>query len=316
MKKTKLCELLNIKYPIIQGGMVWVSGGKLAAASSNSGCLGVIGAGSMSLKVLESQILKAKYLTKKPLAVNIPIMYERAKEQIDLSLSLGISIFITSAGSPKKFTPYLKEKNAIVLHVTSSLALAKKCERAGVDGVIVEGFEAGGHNGREELTSMVLIPQTVKALSIPIIAAGGFASGGSVLAAMALGAVGVQMGTRFMMTQESRAHKNFKELLLSSKENSTMLMMKKHIPVRLVKNNFYDEIKKLEDSGADKEELIMALGKGRAREGMHCGDIENGELEAGQVCSSIQSILTVEQMVEDLVLEYREALELLCQAQK
>lgn len=307
MKKTALCELLNIQYPIIQGGMVWVSGAKLAAASSNAGCLGVIGAGSMKPDLLRSQILKAKDLTKKPLAVNIPIMYKDAEKQINTAIDCGIDIFITSAGSPKKFTSYLKSKNCIVIHVTSSPKLAKKCEDAGVDAVVVEGFEAGGHNGRDEITSLVLIPQTVKVVSIPVIAAGGFASGASVLAGIALGAQGIQMGTRFMMTTESRAHQNYKELLIKTTPESTLLTMKKHVPVRLVKNDFFDEVFKLENQGASKEDLIKCLGSGRAKAGMHEGDLENGELEAGQICSDIREIKSVQCVVDQIVQEYKEA---------
>ncbi len=312
MKRTAICELLNIKYPIIQAGMVWVSGAKLAAASANAGCLGVIGAGSMKPALLEEHITKAQALTNGPLAVNIPIMYHGAQEQIDLALKLGIKIFIMSAGSPKKFTTYLKEKKAIVIHVTSTPALAKKCEDAGVDAVIVEGFEAGGHNGRDELTSIVLIPQVLKAVNIPVIAAGGFAGGASILAGLALGAQAIQMGTRFMLTQESSAHENYKKRLIEATATDTMLTMKKHVPVRLVKNKFYDEIKELEDNCADKETLIEHLGKGRAKAGMLDGDIDNGELEAGQICSAIEDIPTVAELVTSLVNEYQLAKKALC----
>lgn len=307
MKQTRLCELLKIDYPIIQGGMVWVSGAKLAAASSNAGCLGVIGAGSMDMQTLEEQILKAQKLTNKPLAINIPVMYKNSDKQVELALKLGIKIFITSAGSPKKFTAHLKENNCTVLHVTSTPALAKKCEDAGVDAIIVEGFEAGGHNGRDELTSLVLIPQCRKVVNIPVIAAGGFASGASILAGLALGADGIQMGTRFMMTKESRAHENYKQKLIEATPSDTMLMMKKHVPVRLVKNDFYEQVKELEDKGASKEELQELLGKGRARLGMHEGDLAEGELEAGQICSAITDIPSVEDMVKNLISEYEQA---------
>ncbi|MBT4793490.1 MAG: nitronate monooxygenase [Halobacteriovoraceae bacterium] len=305
MKKTALCKLLNIEFPIIQGGMVWVSGAKLAAASSNAGCLGVIGAGSMNLQLLEQHLLKAKLLTKKPLGINIPIMYKDAKDQIDLALKHGISIFITSAGSPKKFTNYLKEKGAIVIHVTSTPEMAIKCEQVGVDAVIVEGFEAGGHNGRDELTSLVLVPQTVKKVSIPVIAAGGFSCGSSILAALCLGAVGVQMGTLFMMTKESSAHQNYKELLLHTSTTDTMLMMKKHVPVRLVKNEFYTGVQELESNCATKEELINYLDHGKAKKGMFLGQVGSGELEAGQICSNIDKIRSVSEVIQKLVEEYK-----------
>jgi enoyl-[acyl-carrier protein] reductase II len=308
MKKTQLCKLLNIELPIIQAGMVWVSGGKLAAASANAGCLGVIGAGSMKLELLEQHISKAQSLTKKPLALNIPIMYHGAQEQMDLAISKGIKIFITSAGSPKKFTKYLKDKNCIVIHVASSPELAVKCEQAGVDAVIVEGFEAGGHNGRDEITSLVLIPQSLQKVSIPVIAAGGFGDGKSIAAAIALGAQGVQMGTRFMLTQESSAHEKYKNLLTESESNSTMLMMKSYIPVRLFKNKFYEEINQLEKDCAPKERIIEHLGKGRAKSGMLDGDLENGELEVGQICSYLDDIPSVSDLVSNLKAEYNEAI--------
>ena len=312
MKKTKLCDELNIKYPIIQAGMVWVSGAKLAAASANAGCLGVIGAGSMKPKRLEQQIVKALELTASPLAVNIPIMYKDAKEQIDVALRLGIKIFITSAGSPKKYTQYLKEKNCYVIHVTSNIQLALKCQQANVDAVILEGFEAGGHNGRDELTSLVLLQEAYQKLDIPVIAAGGFASGASIVSALVLGAQAVQMGTRFMLTQESRAHLKYKNYLKESYLPSTQLMMKSVVPVRLVKNKFSDQIHEMERRCASKEELVEYLGRGRAKIGMHDGDLEEGELEAGQVSSLINDIPTVEELVKKLILEYDQAIKSLC----
>lgn len=309
MKKTKLCNLLEIELPIIQAGMVWVSGGKLAAASANAGCLGVIGAGSMTLELLDYHIKKAKSLTTKPLAINLPIMYDKVEEQIEIALKNDIKIFITSAGSPKKYTSFLKSKGAIVIHVTSTPELAKKCEDAGVDAVIVEGFEAGGHNGRDEITSLVLIPASVKKCSIPIIAAGGFGSGQSIVAALALGASGVQMGTRFMMTEESSAHKNYKDLLIDTHSQSTKLMMKELVPVRLVKNKFFEEIQALENNCAGADKLANHLGKGRAKLGMLDGDTDNGELEAGQVCSTITDMPKVQVLVEDLKREFNQAVE-------
>ena len=301
MLRTKITELLKIKYPIIQGGMVWTSGAKLAAASSNAGCLGVIGAGSMSLDLLDAQIKKAQSLTNKPLAVNFPIMYEKSQEQIDIALKNNIKIFITSAGSPKKYTQYLKDKGCIVLHVASNIQLAKKCEAAGVDAVILEGFEAGGHNGRDELTTLVLIPGASREISIPIVAAGGFSCARSILAGLAMGADAIQMGTRFLMTKESSTHDNFKKILKESPETGTKLMLKKHVPVRLFKNQFYNEIQKMEDSGATKEELIEHLGRGRAKAGILDGDLANGELEIGQIYSQIHNIPSVQEMVESLI---------------
>lgn len=311
MKKTSICDLLNIKYPIIQGGMVWVSGGKLAAAASNAGCLGVIGAGSMHPELLTKHISKAQSLTDKPLAVNFPLLYSKIEQQIQVALDLGIKIFITSAGSPKKFTKYLKENGCIVIHVTSSPVLAKKCEDAGVDAVIAEGFEAGGHNGRDEITTLSLIPQVVEKVSIPVIAAGGFADGKSVLAGLALGAQGIQMGTRFLMTKESSAHENYKNALLKSESDSTKLMLKEHVPVRLFKNKFYEDIQKLEDNCASVEKLKEHLGHGRAKKGMLEGDLLEGELEIGQICSLIKDIPTVEQMVNNLLKEYDDTTRLL-----
>ena len=304
MKKNEITKLLNIELPIIQGGMVWVSGAKLAAAASNSGCLGVIGAGSMKPPLLIEHIKKAKILTNKPLAVNVPILYQGAEEQIQVALDLGIKIFITSAGSPKKFTSKLKDKGCIVIHVTSTPDLAIKCEAAGVDAIVAEGFEAGGHNGRDEITTMTLIPQVVDAVSIPVIAAGGIADARGIVAAMALGAKGVQMGTRFLMTQESSAHDNYKKLLLTANSGSTSLMMKSHVPVRLFKNEFYNEVKKLEDKCASVEKLVELLGKGRASE-MHKGDMQRGELEVGQICSLIHDLPSVSEMIEKIKKDYK-----------
>jgi enoyl-[acyl-carrier protein] reductase II len=307
-----ITTLLPIKYPIIQAGMVWVSGGKLAAASANAGILGVIGAGSMKPDLLHQHILKAQGLTTHPerLAVNVPLLYEKSKEQLETSLALGIKIFITSAGSPKTYTKWLKDQGATVIHVTSSPELAKKCEAAGCDAIIAEGFEAGGHNGRDEITTMVLIPQVVDAVKIPVIAAGGIVDGRGMAAAMTLGAHGVQLGTRFVATIESSAHENFKQAILHSNPASTMLMMKKHVPVRLMKNAFFDEIKKLEDVGASEEEMVKVLGHGRAKAGMLEGDMVNGEIEIGQGCSMIHDCPSVEQVVNQLIADYNKTLSL------
>lgn len=312
MQTASLTKLLGIKYPIIQGGMVWVSGANLASAVSEAGGLGLIGAGSMKPDLLKEHILKAQSKTQKPLGVNVPLLYEKAEEQIQTALDCGIKIFFTSAGSPKKWTAYLQSKGAIVFHVTSSPKLALKCAEAGVNGVVVEGFEAGGHNGREEITSMVLIPQVKKLfleknIHIPIIAAGGFYDGGGILAALSLGADGVQMGTRFLMTKESSAHENFKNVLLNAKAGSTKLMMKATVPVRLFENQFAKEVQTLEESfhGEElKQKLQEHLGKGRAKNGMLLGDITNGELEVGQIISAIQNIPTVKEVVDDIMKDF------------
>ncbi|HXH73595.1 MAG TPA: nitronate monooxygenase [Bacteriovoracaceae bacterium] len=306
-----LTDFLPIKYPIIQAGMVWVSGGKLAAASANAGILGVIGAGSMKPDLLHTHIQKAFSLTLHPerLAVNVPLLYEKTQEQLDVALKAGIRIFITSAGSPKTYTSWLKDQGCTVIHVTSSPELAMKCEAAGCDAVIAEGFEAGGHNGREEITTMVLIPQVVDAVKIPVIAAGGIGDGRGIAASLALGAMGVQLGTRFVATVESSAHPDFKAAVLNANSGSTMLMMKKYVPVRLLKNKFFDEVKKLEDAGASKEELVKLLGHGRAKNGMLDGQLEDGELEIGQVCALVRDIPTVEELVERLIHETRRSIQ-------
>ncbi|MBG60843.1 MAG: nitronate monooxygenase [Peredibacter sp.] len=301
MKQNALTKILGIDYPIIQAGMVWVSGGKLAGAASKAGCLGVIGAGSMKPDLLRHHIQKAKSISDKALAVNLPIMYPGCPEQIEVALEEGIRIFITSAGSPKKYTQFLKDKGCVVIHVTSTPELAKKCEAAGVDAIIAEGFEAGGHNGRDEITTMTLIPQVVDAVKIPVIAAGGIGDGRAIVAALALGAQGVQMGTRFLMTQESSAHENFKNLLLNSTPGSTKLSMKELVPVRLFKNKFFEQVQELELKGASKEELQKLLGKGRAKAGMLDGDLDEGELEVGQICSLTKDIPTVGELVTNLI---------------
>ena len=311
-----ITTLLPIKYPIIQAGMVWVSGGKLAAASANAGILGVIGSGSMKPELLEQHILKAQSLTSRPerLAVNVPLLYEKSKEQIETSLRLGIKIIITSAGSPKTYTKWLKDQGVTVIHVTSSPELAKKCEAAGCDAIIAEGFEAGGHNGRDEITTMVLIPQVVDAVKIPVIAAAGIIDGRGIAAVLALGAHGAQLGTRFVVTKESSAHENFKQAILNSNAASTMLVMKKHIPVRLMKNAFYDEIKKLEEKCASEEEIVKVLGHGRARAGMLEGDMINGEFEIGQGCSLVHDCPSVAEVVEQLISDYQKTKSVLANA--
>jgi enoyl-[acyl-carrier protein] reductase II len=306
-----ITKLFKIEYPIIQGGMIWVSGAKLAAAVSNAGGLGVLGAGSMKPDVLREHILKTQSLTKNPFAVNIPLLYSGVEDQINCALGLGVKIFFTSAGSPKKFTSYLKEKGVTVVHVTSSPALALKCVEAGVDAVVAEGYEAGGHNGREEITTMALIPQVRKNIQIPLIAAGGIATGGAIVAALALGADGVQMGTRFLMTKESSAHENFKNLALTSLPHSTQMAMRATTPVRLLYNQFASEIKKIEETymGQElKEKLSEHLGKFRAMNGMLKGELEKGELEIGQVVSLIKNIPTVAEVMKELIDDYQKTL--------
>lgn len=307
-KRYLVSELFGIELPIIQAGMVWVSGGKLAAAASEAGALGIVGAGSMHPELLRQHLKKAKSLTKKPFAVNVPLLYSKVQEQIDIALEEGIRIFFTSAGSPKTFTSYLKDRGCTVVHVTSSPELAMKCEAAGVDAVVAEGFEAGGHNGRDEITTMVLIPQVVDAVKIPVIAAGGIGDGRGIAAAFALGANGVQIGSRFAATKESSAHDNFKEAIVKAGPGATMLSMKQLVPVRLLRNKFYDDITAMEASGASKEQLAEHLGKGRARKGMLEGDMDEGELEIGQVAGLIHDVPTVAALVTRLRQEYNEAI--------
>ncbi len=288
--------------------MVWVSGAKLAAAASNAGCLGLIGAGSMKSPLLKEHLLKAQALGAQSLGVNIPLLYHGAEEQIQVALDQGIKIFFTSAGSPKKFTPMLKDKGCTVVHVCSTPEQAIKCEAAGCDAVVAEGFEAGGHNGIDEITTMVLIPQVVDAVKIPVIAAGGIGCGRQIAAAYALGASAVQIGTRFVATQESSAHDHFKNRIINAHSNETKLMMKSLTPVRLMKNDFFKQVQELESKCASAEELQVLLGKGRAKLGMLDGDMENGELEIGQVCAQIKNIPSVKQCVQDLVREYHLAI--------
>ncbi len=304
-----ITELFNIQYPIVQGGMVWVSGGKLAGSVSKAGGLGLVGAGSMKPDLLREHIKKAQSLTTNPIGVNVPLLYHEADKQIQTALDLGVKIFFTSAGSPKKFTQMLKDQGAIVVHVTSSPELAKKCEDAGVDAIVCEGFEAGGHNGREELTTLTLIPQVKKVVSIPIIAAGGIATGEAIAAMMALGAQGVQMGTRFLMTKESSAHEDFKNYCLNAKPCSTFLRMKATVPVRLLDNQFSSQIKNIEEQFTGDElklKLEEVLGKGRARNGMLLGDINEGELEVGQIVSLIKDVPSVEEVMKRLIKDYNQ----------
>lgn len=304
-KGNEVCELLGIRYPIIQAGMVWVSGAKLAAASANAGVLGVIGAGSMKPHLLAEHLKKTAKLTTKPIAVNIPLLYEGAEEQIQVALEHGVRCFITSAGNPKKHTSFLKSKGCRVLHVVASPKFALKAEEAGVDAVIAEGFEAGGHNGHDELTTFCLIPLVKKAIKIPVIAAGGIATGEQMAAAFCLGASGVQMGTRFVATRESSAHDHFKQAVVTSPADATRLCLKKLTPVRLLKNKFYEDVASFEKRCASDEELRTLLGKGRAKKGMLEGNLEEGELEIGQVCSLIRDLPSVEECVKETLAAYK-----------
>lgn len=302
-----ICNLFNIQYPIVQGGMVWTSGWRLASAVSNSGGLGLIGAGSMSADLLEEHIQKCQKATDKPFGVNIPLLYSKVEEQLDVIVNNKVSIVFTSAGNPMTYTSYLKEKGIKVVHVIGSSKQALKAQSAGVDAVVAEGFEAGGHNSKDETSTLVLIPEIVKAVSIPVIAAGGIASGKAILASMALGAKGVQIGTLFLMSKESSAHDNYKEYLTKLEQGGTSLTLKELTPVRIAKNQFYDELMELYAGHASVEELRAKLSKGRSKKGIFEGDLSDGELEVGQVASSIVQIQSVEEQFKRLILEYKEA---------
>ncbi len=300
----KITQLFNIKYPIIQGGMIWNSGYKLASAVSNSGGLGLIGAGSMYPDVLREHIQKCKKATSKPFGVNIPMLYPNVQEIIQIIIDEEVKIVFTSAGNPKTWTSYLKEKGITVVHVVSSLKFALKAQEAGVDAVVAEGFEAGGHNGREETTTLTLIPMVKEKIQIPLIAAGGIATGRGMLAAMILGADGVQMGSRFAASVESSAHENFKNTILQTNEGDTQLTLKELAPVRLIKNKFFNDLQELYAKCPSKEDLENLLGKRRAKRGMFEGDLIEGELEIGQIAGLIHEISTVEEIINSVVLEY------------
>jgi Dioxygenases related to 2-nitropropane dioxygenase len=288
--------------------MVWCSGWKLASAVSNAGGLGLIGAGSMHPETFKEHIQKAKAATSKPFGVNVPLLYPEMDKIMNIIIEEEVKIVFTSAGSPKKWTPFLKEHGITVVHVVSSAFFAKKCEDAGVDAIVAEGFEAGGHNGREETTTMALIPSVRKATTLPVIAAGGIGSGQSMLAAMVLGADGVQMGTRFAVSEESSAHIDFKKSVIELGEGGTKLALKKLAPTRLVKNQFFEQVNDAECRGASQEEMRELLGKGRAKKGMFEGNLEEGELEIGQVSALISKIQSVEEIVSEIKSEYKEAL--------
>jgi enoyl-[acyl-carrier protein] reductase II len=307
--KNKITALFNTKYPLIQGGMIWCSGWELASAVSNAGGLGIIGSGSMYPEILDEQLTKCKAATTKPFAVNLPMLYPNIDAHIELIIKHQVPIVFTSAGNPKTYTSYLKSKGITVVHVVSSLKFAQKAEAAGVDGVVAEGFAAGGHNGRDETTTMCLIPMVKAGISIPLIAAGGIGTGSGMLAAMTLGADGVQIGSRFIATPESSAHINFKNKVLAAQEGDTLLTLKELTPVRLLKNPFFDAVMNAYEKGSTPEELSELLGRGRAKKGMFEGDIESGELEVGQISSLITTIKPAADVVAEIMTEFNQALQ-------
>jgi enoyl-[acyl-carrier protein] reductase II len=302
----KVCNLLSIKYPIIQAGMIWCSGWELASAVSNAGGLGILGAGSMYPDVLKDQIKKTKQATDKPFGVNLPLLYPSIDEHIQTIMEERVPIVITSAGNPKTWTEMLKKEGIKVIHVVSSSKFALKSQDAGVDAVVAEGFEAGGHNGREETTTFCLIPAVREVIDIPLIAAGGIGCGRTMLAAMVLGADGVQIGSRFVTTPESSAHQLFKEKIIQSGEGDTLLTLKELTPVRLLKNDFFNELMSAYERDASKEELNAILGRGRAKKGMFEGDLSQGELEIGQISARIKTIKPAAAVVEEIIAEYNQ----------
>lgn len=303
----RITTLFNIKYPIIQAGMVWVSGYKLASAVSNAGGLGLIGAGSMYPEVLRAHIQKCKKATSKPFGVNIPMLYPNIEEIMKIIVDEGVTIVFTSAGNPMTWTTYLKENGVTVVHVVSSTKFALKAQEAGVDAVVAEGFEAGGHNGRDETTTFTLIPMVKEQIKIPIIAAGGIANGNGMLAAMVLGADGVQLGSRFAASVESSAHDNFKQVILNTKEGGTHLTLKELTPVRLIKNKFFEDIQELYAKCPTKEDLSQLLGRARSKRGIFEGDLIEGELEIGQIAGLIHEIKTAKAIILDMMQEYQQA---------
>lgn len=303
----RIKALFNIEYPIVQGGMIWNSGYKLASAVSNAGGLGLIGAGSMYPDVLREHIQKCKKATDKPFGVNVPMLYPYIAEIMQIIIEEDVKIVFTSAGNPKTWTAFLKEKGITVVHVVSSSKFALKAQEAGVDAVVAEGFEAGGHNGREETTTLTLIPMVRKNISIPLIAAGGIATGNAMLAAMLLGADGVQVGSRFAASEESSSHENFKKTILDTKEGDTVVTLKELAPVRLIKNKFYDDLQELYAKCPSTEDLQALLGRARAKRGMFEGDLVEGELEIGQIAGLIDDIKPVSLIVRDMMAEFRQA---------
>lgn len=307
MHPSPLCHLLGTRYPIIQAGMVWCSGWRLASAAAHAGALGILGAGSMTPELLREHLHKARAATSGPVGVNLPLLYSHIDELIAVVLEERVPVVITSAGNPATHSPRLKEAGIKVLHVVSSPRFARKAEAAGVDAVICEGVEAGGHNGREELTTLTLLPMVRRAVRIPVVAAGGIATGGAIAAALALGADGVQIGSRFAITQESSAHPAFKQAVIDAPEDGTALALKALTPVRMLKNDLWHQVAKLEAQSAPPEVLRELLGRGRSRRGILEGDLTEGELEIGQVAGLIDDLPTVAEVMQRLLLEYREA---------
>lgn len=300
----RITQLFQIRYPIIQAGMIWCSGWELASAVSNAGGLGLIGSGSMYPDILRDHIRKCKAATDKPFGVNLPLIYLQVDDHIQVIIEEGVKIVFTSAGNPAKYTKFFKDHGLTVVHVIANTKFARKCEEAGVDAIVAEGFEAGGHNGIEETTTMALIPMVREVTTLPLIAAGGIATGRQMLAAFALGAEGVQIGSRFVASLESSAHPAFKQKVLEAKDGDTSLTLKRIIPVRLIKNKFYQEVKAMEDRGASREEIYEHLGHGRAKKGMFEGDLDEGELEIGQVSGMIRELMPAGKIVEEIVLEF------------
>jgi len=311
--ENRITKLFGIQYPIIQAGMIWCAGWELASAVSNAGGLGLIGSGSMYPHILREHIRKAKAATSKPFGVNIPLIYPDIEQHVQITIEEGVKIVFTSAGNPKTWTQHLKNRGITVVHVVASGKFAKKAEGAGCDAVVCEGFEAGGHNGREETTTFVLIPQVREATGLPLIAAGGIATGRGMMAAMALGAEGVQMGTRFVCSEESSGHPAFKQTVIHTQEGDTKLSIKKIMPVRLIKNQFQKHIQEAEDRGATAEELAQILGRARAKKGMFEGDMDEGELEIGQISSFIRDIKPAAHIVEEIWSEFVKAKNEICQ---
>ncbi len=303
---SKITELFNIQFPVIQAGMIWNSGWELASAVSNAGGLGLIGAGSMYPKVLREHIQKCKKATTKPFGVNVPMLYPDIEQIMDIIVDEGVKIVFTSAGNPKSWTSFLKEQGITVVHVVSSVKFAVKSQQAGVDAIVAEGFEAGGHNGREETTTFALIPMVKDKLHIPVIAAGGIATGRGMLAAMVLGADGVQIGSRFVASEESSAHINFKQTVVNVQDGDTHLTLKELAPVRLIKNKFYRDLQKLYETNPTEKELKDKLGRGRAKKGMFEGDLDEGELEIGQIAGLISEIKPAAEILEEIISEFNE----------
>jgi enoyl-[acyl-carrier protein] reductase II len=306
--QNQICSLFKIRYPLIQGGMIWCAGWELASAVSNAGGLGLLGAGSMYPEVLDAQISKCKAATNKPFGVNLPLLYPNIEAHIATIVKHKVPIVFTSAGNPKTWTEILKKEGITVVHVVSSVKFAQKAAAAGVDAVVAEGFEAGGHNGRDETTTLCLIPMVRKAISIPLIAAGGIGDGRAMLAVMNLGADGAQVGSRFVASEESSAHQNFKQAVIDSQEGDTLLTLKELTPVRLLRNPFFDQLMAAYQNGASAEAIAELLGRGRAKKGMFEGDLETGELEIGQVAGSFDEILPAATIVEQFIREYNQAL--------